>query len=303
MNMKLIFLKLSSFLLLIVGIVLLAQFVSCPYVCSYIAKMNDGSFDVFFPGSFRLATGIVLILIGGYSFLPSFARKKPTVRVIKQNLESGVSEINLATLEKECEAMLKKVAPLKQVSVALTPSKDQKKVCVEVSPVIILSENENLPEIQELIIHRIEEFLNTYFGLSISTPVIIKLNDIQLEGDKIYSSLGKSAFDLSSPSFEKSPTVEGKEEIAMAPCSTETTKKEAVSSESISAMNSEINVTEPEDIIDESEMEVLPPLGEIQETEKTEDTNTLPQNDKSYLSDLLKQIEEPNKNDEQPLNT
>jgi hypothetical protein len=158
MNMKLIFLKLSSFLLLIVGIVLLAQFVSCPYVCSYIAKMNDGSFDVFFPGSFRLATGIVLILIGGYSFLPSFARKKPTVRVIKQNLESGVSEINLATLEKECEAMLKKVAPLKQVSVALTPSKDQKKYVWKLARNYSIRERKST-RIQELIIHRIGEFL------------------------------------------------------------------------------------------------------------------------------------------------
>ncbi len=302
MNMKLIFLKLSSLLLLIVGVVLLAQFVSCPYVCSYLAKINDGSFDALFPGSFRLALGIVLILIGGYSFLPSLPRKKPAIRVIKQNLENGVSEINLTTLEKECVTMLKKVAPLKQVSVTFTPSKDQKKVCIEINPVVILSENQSLPDIQELLIQRIEEFINTYFGLSISTPVIIKLNDIQLEGDKIYSSLGKSAFDLSPQHFESSSTIGKQTESAEAPCSAETSKTEEVSSESISPMNSETNVTEPEDIIDESEMDVLPPLGEIQETEKTNDTNTLPQNDKSYLSDLMKQMEEQDKRDEQPPN-
>ncbi|HOV32019.1 MAG TPA: hypothetical protein PLX23_01490 [Candidatus Hydrogenedens sp.] len=302
MNIKLIFLKLSSLLLLIAGIVLVGQFVSCPYVCSYIAKVSDGSLDVLFPGSFRLATGIVLILIGGYSFLPSLPPKKPAIRVIKQNLENGISEINLTTLEKECEAMLKKVAPLKQVSVFLTPSKDQKKVCVEINPVVILTENQNLPDIQEMLIHRIEEFINTYFGLSIATPVVIKLNNIQLEGDKIYSSLGKSAFDLSSPSFDISPKLEEKEESVTAPCPTETPKTEEISSENISSMNSEINVTEPEDIMDEPEMETLPPLGEIQGTEKKDDTNTSLQNDKSYLSDLMKQIEEPNKNDEQPPN-
>ncbi|MGC8737552.1 MAG: hypothetical protein ACP5UA_02765 [Candidatus Hydrogenedens sp.] len=200
--MKLICLKLSALLVIIVGLAFVGQFVQCPYVCSYIARTTDGSLDVLFPGSFKLLTGIAFILIGIYSFLPSLKRKKPEVRTIKQNLENGISEINLATVEKECEAMLKKVAPLKQVSVALSPSKDQKKVCVEVSPVIILTEDQNMPDIQELIIHRIEEFLNNYFGVSILTPVTIKLDNFQLDSDKIYASLGKTAFDTLSQKYE-----------------------------------------------------------------------------------------------------
>lgn len=204
--MKLAFLKLSALLVIIVGIALVGQFVQCPYVCSYIAKTTDGTLDVLFPGSFKLLTGIVFILVGIYSFLPSLKRKKPAVHTIKQNLENGIAEINLTTVEKECEAMLKKVTPLKQVSVSLSPSKDQKKVCVEIHPVIILTEEQNLPDIQELIIHRIEEFLNNYFGLSISTPVTIKLDNFQLDGEKIYASLGKTAFDTISQKYETTET-------------------------------------------------------------------------------------------------
>ncbi|HOK09192.1 MAG TPA: hypothetical protein PLT82_07985 [Candidatus Hydrogenedens sp.] len=204
--MKLVFLKLSALLVIIVGIAFVGQFIQCPYVCSYIEKTTDGSLDVLFPGSFKLLSGIAFILIGVYSFLPSLRRKKPAIRIIKQNLENGVSEINLATVEKECEAMLKKVAPLKQVSITLTPSKDQKKVCVVVNPIINLTEDQNLPDIQELIIHRIEEFLNSYFGLSISPPVLIKLDSFQLDSDKIYSSLGKTAFDTISQKYETTET-------------------------------------------------------------------------------------------------
>lgn len=212
--MKLTFLKLSSLLVIIVGVALVGQFVQCPYVCSYIAKTTDGSLDILFPGSFKLFAGIILVLIGVYSFLPSFRRKKPAVRTIKQTLENGITEINLATIEKECEVMLKKVAPLKQVSVSLTPSKDQKKVCIEINPVVILKEGESLPDIQELLIRRIEEFLNSYFGISVATPVLIKLDSFQLDGDKIYASLGKTAFEVISEKYEPTATEEKKEEVA-----------------------------------------------------------------------------------------
>lgn len=228
--MKLVFLKLSSLLVVVVGIALVGQFMQCPYVCSYLAKTTDGSLDKLFPGSFKLLTGIVFLLIGVYSFLPSFQRKKPTICTIKQNLEKGVAEINLATLEKECEAMLKEVAPLKQVSVSLAPSNDQKKVCVEINPVVILNEGESLPDVQELLIHRIEEFLNTYFGLSIATPVIIKLDNIQLDSEKIYASLGKSAFEAISKKYEPTTIEEKQAEVTptMSTVST-TTKNEELS--------------------------------------------------------------------------
>ncbi len=209
--MKLVFLKLSALLLIVVGVVLIGQFVQCPYICSYVAKTTDGSLDVLFPGSFKLLSGTVLVLIGVYSFLPTFRCKKPVIQTIKQTLDNGISEINLATVEKECEAMLKKVAPLKQVSVSMSPSKDQKKVHVEINPLILLKEGENLPNIQELIIQRTEEFLNSYFGISISLPITIKLNNIQLEGDKIYASLGKTAFEAVSQKYEMTQT---EEEIA-----------------------------------------------------------------------------------------
>lgn len=269
--MKLAFLKLSALLVIIVGIALVGQFVQCPYVCSYIAKTTDGSLDALFPGSFKLLTGIVFILIGVYSFLPSLKRKKPVVHTIKQNLENGITEINLATLEKECEAMLKKVAPLKQVSVSLSPSKDQKKVCVEISPVIVLTEQQNLPDIQELIIHRIEEFLNIYFGLSISTPVTIKLDNFQLDGEKIYASLGKTAFDTISQKYEPSEIKPTPEEPVQTepPVLTISADEKLISNDYLSC-----KLEEPQ----QEELNPLPTLSEPSDAADKTDSSDTPNN-------------------------
>jgi len=269
--MKLAFLKLSALLVIIVGIALVGQFVQCPYVCSYIAKTTDGSLDALFPGSFKLLTGIVFILIGVYSFLPSLKRKKPVVHTIKQNLENGITEINLATVEKECEAMLKKVAPLKQVSVSLSPSKDQKKVCVEISPVIVLTEQQNLPDIQELIIHRIEEFLNIYFGLSISTPVTIKLDNFQLDGEKIYASLGKTAFDTISQKYEPSEIKPTPEEPVQTepPVLTISADEKLISNDYLSC-----KLEEPQ----QEELNPLPTLSEPSDAADKTDSSDTPNN-------------------------
>ncbi len=262
--MKLFFLKISALIVIVVGVALIGQFVKCPYVCSYVGKMTDGSLDAIFPGSFQLLAGIALVLIGVYSALPSFKKKQPVVRTIKQNLENGIAEINLATVEKECEAMLKKVAPLKQVSVTLTPSKDQKKVQAEISPVIILKEGENLPDIQELIIHRIEEFLSTYFGLSISLPVSIKLDNFQLDGEKIYASLGKTAFDAFSQKYE-----------------TEGVEKEGVSTES--AEPSSKAITQPSEEVKNATDDYL--TCKMQEPEQKIELSIPPLEESSEQSD------------------
>ncbi len=277
--MKLVFLKLSALLVIVIGVALVGQYVQCPYICSYLAKTSDGSLDALFPGSFKLLSGGVLILIGVYSFLPTFRLKKPALRTIKQNLENGIAEINLATVEKECEAMLKKVAPLKQVTVCLTPSKDQKKVCVEINPVVILNEGESLPDVQELLIHRIEEFLNTYFGLSIATPVIIKLDNIQLDSEKIYASLGKSAFEAISEKYEPTTIEEKQAEVSptISTVST-TTKDEKLPYEDYLSCK-----------IEEPKQEAESPLLELSDrTEESDGSDELDRSDKSDNPELPK---------------
>lgn len=189
--MKMIFSKVASLLLLLVGIALIGQFIQCPYICSYIAKLYDGSLDVGFPGSTLLGGGIIFLLIGGYSLIPSFSLSDRKYKILKQNFDDGYAEINTASIEKECVAMLKRVAPLKQVVVNLIPEKENR-VKAEIKPVVVIDDEQNLPAIEKNITTRLEEFLNTYFGIELSKPVIVKIDEFQIEGEKIYHLLEKS---------------------------------------------------------------------------------------------------------------
>ncbi|MCX8064218.1 MAG: alkaline shock response membrane anchor protein AmaP [Candidatus Hydrogenedentes bacterium] len=203
--MKHLFTRLSSFLLLLVGVALTGQFIRCPYICSYIARLYDGSLDVGFPGSTLLASGIILILIGGYSLIASLPIKERKYKILKQNFDRGYAEINIASLEKECVAMLKRVAPLKQVTVALTPEKENK-VKAEIRPIVVIDDEQNLPAIEKILATRLEEFLNSYFGIELLKPVIVKIDEFQMESEKIYHLLGK-------PGEEVAPQSEGKSQI------------------------------------------------------------------------------------------
>ncbi len=207
--MKTFFSKLSSLLLILVGVALLGQFVKCPYICSYIAKLYDGSLDVGFPGSTLLAGAIIFILIGGYSILPSFGSGNRKYKILKQNFESGYAEINISSLEKECSAMLKRVAPLKQVTVKLSPEKENK-LRAEVIPVAVLDDEQNLPKIENLITSRLQEFLSEYFGIELVKPVVLKIEEFQMEGEKVYHIIEKSE-EKETTSVEQEKPIPGEE--------------------------------------------------------------------------------------------
>jgi hypothetical protein len=90
-------------------------------------------------------------------------------------MKTVFQKLILHTLEKRMCNDAKKVAPLKQVSVTFTPSKDQKKVCIEIKSCGYFIWKSSLPDIQELLIQRIEEFINTLFWFIHFYPVIFKL--------------------------------------------------------------------------------------------------------------------------------
>lgn len=204
--MKLLFSKLSSLILILIGIVLMGQLVQCPYICSYIAKIYDGTLDVGFPGSTLLALAIIFILIGGYSLLPSLKSRTKKYKILKQNFESGYAEIDISSLEKECSAMLKRIVPLKQVSISLFPEKENKLKAI-VSPVAVLDDEQNLPKIEQIISSRLKEFLNDYFGIELSTPIVLKIDEFQIEPEKIYHLIEKTEEKETPPQEEPtSPT-------------------------------------------------------------------------------------------------
>ncbi len=202
--MKLLFSKLSSLILILIGIVLIGQLVQCPYICSYIAKLYDGTLDVGFPGSTLLALAIIFILIGGYSLLPSLKSRTKKYKILKQNFDSGYAEIDISSLEKECSAMLKRIAPLKQVSVSLYPEKENKLKAI-VSPVAVLDDEQNLPNIEKMISSRLKEFLNEYFGIELSPPIVLKIDEFQIEPEKIYHLIGKTEEKETPPQEETTP--------------------------------------------------------------------------------------------------